>query len=80
MSSSNERLTSITAHMAPPIPTSFEAVKLAPADPLFGLSAACKADTFDKKVNLVIGAYRDDNAKPWILPAVKKVCSLMLRS
>ena len=21
-----------------------------------------------------IGAYRDDNAKPWVLPVVKKVC------
>lgn len=24
------------------------------------------------KVNLGIGAYRDDNGKPWVLPAVKK--------
>ena len=45
----------------------------APEDPLFGLSRAFKADTFDKKVDLGIGAYRDNNAKPYILPVVKKV-------
>lgn len=54
--------------------SSFNAVPLAPTDPLFGLMAAYKADTFDKKVDLGVGAYRDDNAKPWILPVVKKVC------
>lgn len=34
--------------------------------------AAYKADTDPKKVDLGVGAYRDDNAKPWILPVVKK--------
>jgi aspartate aminotransferase len=55
--------------------TSFsaDAVPQAPEDPLFGLMAAYRADTFDKKVDLGIGAYRDNNAKPWILPVVKKV-------
>lgn len=45
----------------------------APQDPLFSLMADFKADTFEKKVDLGIGAYRDDNAKPWVLPVVKKV-------
>jgi aspartate aminotransferase len=55
--------------------TSFPAdrVPQAPEDPLFGLMAAYRADTFDKKVDLGIGAYRDNNAKPWVLPVVKKV-------
>jgi aspartate aminotransferase len=55
--------------------TSFsaEAVPQAPEDPLFGLMAAYRADSFDKKVDLGIGAYRDNDAKPWILPVVKKV-------
>ena len=48
-------------------------ISLAPADPLFSLIAAYKADTFDQKVDLGVGAYRDDNAKPWVLPVVKKV-------
>ena len=45
----------------------------APEDPLFGLMAAYRKDSFEKKVDLGIGAYRDNNAKPWILPVVKKV-------
>ncbi|KAL1967056.1 hypothetical protein VTN77DRAFT_3580 [Rasamsonia byssochlamydoides] len=47
-------------------------VAQAPEDPLFGLMRAYRQDPSDKKVDLGIGAYRDDNAKPWILPVVKK--------
>jgi aspartate aminotransferase len=50
-------------------------VPSAPEDPLFGLAQAYRQDPSDKKVDLVIGAYRDDNAKPWVLPVVKKVRS-----
>jgi len=64
--------------MSQPIATSFpaDAVPQAPEDPLFGLMAAYRADTFDKKVDLGIGAYRDNTAKPWVLPVVKKVPSI----
>lgn len=48
-------------------------VAQAPEDPLFGLMRAYRQDPSDKKVDLGIGAYRDDHAKPWILPVVKKV-------
>lgn len=51
-----------------------DVVPQAPEDPLFGLMAAYKKDTYDKKIDLGIGAYRDNNAKPWILPVVQKVC------
>lgn len=40
---------------------------------IFKLTAAYKADTFPQKVNLGVGAYRDDDNKPWVLPVVKKV-------
>lgn len=40
------------------------------------MTAAYKADSFDRKVNLGVGAYRDDTGKPWVLPVVKKVCCL----
>lgn len=61
--------------MAQPQTTNFpvDSVPQAPEDPLFGLMAAYRADSFDKKVDLGIGAYRDNNAKPWVLPVVKKV-------
>lgn len=37
------------------------------------LMAAYRKDSDPKKVDLGIGAYRDDNAKPWVLPVVKQV-------
>jgi aspartate aminotransferase len=65
--------------MSQPTPTSFpvDAVPQAPDDSLFGLMAAYRADPFEKKVDLGIGAYRDDNAKPWVLPVVKKVSFIL---
>ena len=68
------RLSIIKAHMDGYTPTVFHAdhVPQAPEDPLFGLMAAYKKDDFEKKVDLGIGAYRDNNAKPWVLPVVKQ--------
>ncbi|CRK20803.1 hypothetical protein BN1723_012158, partial [Verticillium longisporum] len=31
---------------------------------ILGITEAFKADTFDKKINLGVGAYRDDKGKP----------------
>lgn len=44
---------------------------------IFKLTAAYKEDTYPQKVNLGVGAYRDNDNKPWVLPVVKKVCSLI---
>jgi len=56
-------------------------VKQAPADPILSLATGFKADTFDKKVNLGIGAYRDDNGKPYVFKVVRdaeaKICANM---
>jgi hypothetical protein len=78
----NARLTQIKdhtmgSHSNEAVPTLFDenVVPQAPEDPLFGLMAAYRKDTFEKKVDLGIGAYRDNNAKPWVLPVVKKVRS-----
>lgn len=71
-----ERLSSLSSHiMGSASPSVFTAalVAAAPEDPLFGLMKAYREDPSDKKVDLGIGAYRDNNAKPWILPVVKKV-------
>ncbi|KIK08729.1 hypothetical protein K443DRAFT_672252 [Laccaria amethystina LaAM-08-1] len=56
----------------------WQEVPLAPPDSIFKLTAAYKADTFGKKVNLGVGAYRDDDSKPWVLPVVKKVTQILL--
>ncbi|PNS14650.1 Aspartate aminotransferase, cytoplasmic [Sphaceloma murrayae] len=79
-SSPQSRLHQVTAHMSTDsIETAFSAnaVPKAPEDPLFGLMAAYKADTDSQKVDLGIGAYRDDNAKPWVLPVVKKADEIL---
>jgi aspartate aminotransferase len=46
-------------------------VPMGPADPILGLTDAFNKDTFDKKINLGVGAYRDDNGKPYMLPSIK---------
>lgn len=56
-----------------------DVVAQAPEDPLFGLMAAYRADTDPNKVDLGIGAYRDDTARPWVLPVVKKAEDLLRR-
>jgi len=61
--------------------TNFDAavVPQAPEDPLFGLMAAYRKDTDPRKVDLGIGAYRDDNAKPWVLPVVRAAEEILRR-
>lgn len=74
--SARDRLASLSSHiMGSSSPSVFTAanVAAAPEDPLFGLMKAFREDPSEKKVDLGIGAYRDNNAKPWILPVVKKV-------
>ena len=46
---------------------------MGPPDPILGVTEAFKADNNPKKINLGVGAYRDDSGKPYILPSVKKV-------
>ncbi|KAF3800696.1 Aspartate aminotransferase [Colletotrichum gloeosporioides] len=36
-----------------------------------GITEAFKADTFEQKINLGVGAYRDDQGKPYVLPSVR---------
>ncbi|KAF9925651.1 Aspartate aminotransferase, cytoplasmic [Mortierella alpina] len=56
----------------------FENVSSAPADIIFALTAAYKADTDPKKVNLGVGAYRTEEGKPWVLPVVHKADHIMV--
>lgn len=51
----------------------FARVPLAPLDPIIGINAAFTADTHPRKVNLGVGAYRDDNGKPYVFKVVRKV-------
>ena len=48
-------------------------MELGPPDAILGITEAYKKDSNPKKINLGVGAYRDDNGKPYVLPTVKKV-------
>ncbi|KAL9010682.1 MAG: hypothetical protein Q9173_004412 [Seirophora scorigena] len=51
-------------------------------DAILGITEACKADRSPEKINLGVGAYRDDRGRPFVLPAVraaeKKVVDMAL--
>ena len=47
---------------------------LVPLDPIFAVLGHCQRDSNPEKINLTIGAYRDNHALPWVLPSVRKVC------
>lgn len=51
----------------------FAKVQMAPPDPIIGVTNAFNADTDIRKVSLGVGAYRDDNSKPYVFPVVRKV-------
>lgn len=42
-----------------------------PANIVLGLNAECVADPFPDKINLTIGAYRDDDGNPVVLNSVR---------
>lgn len=46
-------------------------VAMGPPDAILGVTEAFKKDTSPTKINLGVGAYRDDNGKPYILPSVR---------
>lgn len=45
-------------------------VQMGPPDAILGITEAFKKDTDAKKINLGVGAYRDDNGKPFVLSSV----------
>lgn len=45
---------------------------MAPPDPIMGVTEAFKRDPNPQKVNLGVGAYRDNCDKPWVLPSVRE--------
>ncbi|XP_041974304.1 aspartate aminotransferase, cytoplasmic [Aricia agestis] len=51
----------------------FDVVEQGPPIEVFQLMKLFAEDTFKDKVNLSVGAYRDEKGKPWVLPVVRKV-------
>ncbi|SGZ47689.1 CIC11C00000000511 [Sungouiella intermedia] len=55
-------------------------IPLAPPDKILGISEAYQKDTNSKKINLGVGAYRDNSGKPIVFPSVKKAETVLLES
>ena len=72
-----ERLQSINQHFSSQETkfgvNQFLHVAQAPADSILQLTINFKNDKDAKKVNLGVGAYRDDKGKPYVFPVVRKV-------
>jgi len=47
-------------------------VEMGPPDAILGVTEAFKKDNNPKKMNLGVGAYRDDNGQPFVLPSVRQ--------
>lgn len=50
----------------------WEDVPQAAPDAILGIAAAFRESTHPNKVNVCVGAYRDENGKPWVLPSVRR--------
>jgi len=61
--------TSIAALAAP---SRFSHVQEAPRDPILGVTEKFLADKNPEKINLGVGAYRDDDGRPVVLPSVRE--------
>ena len=55
----------------------FERTELLPEDPILSLPIIFAADPHEKKVNIGVGAYKDEKGKPVVLSAVKKAEALV---
>ncbi|EEH40627.2 aspartate aminotransferase [Paracoccidioides lutzii Pb01] len=51
-----------------------------PPDAILGITEAFKADSFKDKINLGVGAYRDDQGKPYVLPSVRAAEEKVIKS
>ncbi|PNS16937.1 hypothetical protein CAC42_4901 [Sphaceloma murrayae] len=55
-------------------------VQQGPPDAILGITEAFKKDSHPEKINLGVGAYRDDKGKPYVLPSVKSAESKVVQS
>lgn len=55
-------------------------IPLAPPDKILGISEAFQRDNNAQKINLGVGAYRDNSGKPIVFPSVKKAEQVLLEA
>ena len=56
----------------PSTTTAWNTIKAAPSDPILGINVEYNKDTNPNKVNLSIGAYKDEKGNPYTLKCVSK--------
>lgn len=54
-------------------------VPTGPPDAILGIASAFRGSKDERKVNVCVGAYRDNEGKPWILPSVRSAEEKMLQ-
>ena len=52
-------------------------LKKACPDPIMGLNEAFKKSTNPNKINLTVGAYRDNTCKPYVFRSVREACNIL---
>jgi aspartate aminotransferase len=55
-------------------------VDMAPPDAILGIAQAFRESKDPRKVNLCVGAYRDEEGQPWVLPSVRQAEKRMLEN
>jgi len=60
------------------VDTIWNEVPVGPPDAILGIAQAFRSASEKHKVNICVGAYRDTDGKPWILPSVRKAEEMML--
>ncbi|OBZ78526.1 Aspartate aminotransferase, mitochondrial [Grifola frondosa] len=58
--------------------SAWSAVPAGPPDAILGVTEAFKADKDPRKINLGVGAYRDEHGKPYVLGCVKKAEDILV--
>lgn len=56
-----------------------ESVPMGPPDAILGIAQNFRECPAAEKVNLVIGAYRDENGEPYVLPSVREAEARLLK-
>ena len=60
--------------------TAWNQITRDPGDPILGVNVEFKKDTFPQKVNLSIGAYKDEDGNPYTLKCVKKAIEIYAKN
>jgi aspartate aminotransferase, mitochondrial len=55
-------------------------ISAGPADAILGIAQAFRECSADQKVNVCVGAYRDEYGHPWVLPSVRQGEIVMLQN